>query len=127
MVDYLLGILQVFLNGAEFLSNRKAQRSKVLSLVRNALRETKKHISDTREGDYGDIESRALAERWSQAAEAIRPFSPRTAQTFEEKSDYWTNPHGFTRDIQNGNRRFDDLFRIEAVEKTLKELEQKWK
>lgn len=127
MIEYLIGTLEAFLRGKEFIQDQRAEKSKIISLIRAALRETKKHIEETRVGDYGDVESENLAAKWSKAAEAIRPFNPRTAQTFEDKSDYWTNPHGFTHDIQSGQRRFDDLFRIEAVEKTLKQLETKWK
>jgi hypothetical protein len=126
MIEYFLSGISTWLQGAEFRQNQLAKRSEVLSALKYALRSTKKHISDTRT-EFGDVESKELADKWSIAAKLIRPFNDDVASTLEQKSDYWTNPYGFKSEIQNGERRFDFRFRITEVEKMIRQLENNWK
>jgi hypothetical protein len=115
MIDYLLGLLNVFLTGANLNQAKKQEKSEVISTIRNALRATKKHIQENRSNEFGDedfsdVDSKELSDMWSKAAQAIRPSDPGLAAIFEEKSDYWTNPTGFRREIQEGQRRFNFRF-----------------
>ena len=120
MFEYLIGLVGAVFAIKKFqLANRQA-RSEVISSLRDAIRLTIRHIQETREGEFAeegfsDFESRELATAWSRAALAIRPFNRRLANTFEQKSDYWTNPTGFRHDIEDGRRRFDYMFRLSVV------------
>ncbi len=128
MINYLLPLLSPFLKALEMRDVQNQKKSEVISALRRAIRETKLHIEKTRSGDFGsdnfnEVASRDLSDKWSRVAEIIRPLDVRLAYTFEEKSDYWSNPHGFRLSIQDGNRRFDYRIRLEEVEQELIRLE----
>ena len=128
MIDYFFGGFGAYFSGKSYQLAKQQVKSKAISSLRNAIRQTNKHIQDNRQGDFGgenfsDTDSKDLVNAWSLAAEAIRPISPDWANVFEQKSDYWSSPVGFRQDIQNHNRRFDFRFRLSEVEKKLIELE----
>jgi hypothetical protein len=130
MLDFLMSSIGNFFGIASFKLASNQAKSEVISSLKNALRLTEKHIEDTRQGEFGDIEfsdvySKELSEAWSRVAKAIRPFDNGLAQTFEEKSDYWINPNGFRNDIQNGKRRFNYKFRLYEVKTELARIENK--
>jgi hypothetical protein len=130
MIEFLISLIGNFFGIASFKLASKQAKSEVISSLKNALRLTNKHIEDTRQGEFGDIEfsdvhSKELSAAWSRVALAIRPFDNGLAQTFEEKSDYWINPHGFKKDIQNGKRRFNYRFRLSEVKIELERIENK--
>jgi hypothetical protein len=128
MVEFFMSLIGNLFGIASFQLASKQAKSEVISSLKNALRLTDKHIEDTRQGEFGDIEfndveSKELSSAWSRVAEAIRPFDNGLAQTFEDKSDYWINPQGFRNDIQNGKRRFNYRFRLSAVKAELERIE----
>jgi hypothetical protein len=130
MLEFFMSLIGNLFGIASFQLANKQAKSEVISSLKNALRLTDKHIEDTREGEFGDIEfsdveSKELSTAWSKVAEAIRPFDSGLAQTFENKSDYWINPNGFRKDIQSGKRRFDCRFRLSAVKIELAKIENK--
>lgn len=130
MVEFFMSLIGNLFGIASFQLASKQAKSKVISSLKDALRLTNKHIEETRQGDFGDIEfsdvqSKELSAAWSTVAEAIRPFDIGLAQTFEEKSDYWINPHGFRNDIQSGKRRFNYRFRLSEVKTELAKIENK--
>ncbi len=127
-MEFFMSLIGNLFGIASFRLASKQAKSKVISSLKNALRLTDKHIEDTRQGEFGDIEfsdveSKELSAAWSKVAEAIRPFDDGLAQTFEDKSDYWINPHGFRSDIQNGKRRFNYRFRLSEVKAELERIE----
>ena len=126
MIEFFTGLLGPFLQATEQSHARLKERSEALSALKEALRLTKKHVAETRE-DFGDIESRELAEKWSKAANLVRPFDAKLAKSLEHKSDYWTLPYEFKRQIQDGERRFDFRFRISEVEKRIREIENRFR
>lgn len=129
MVEYLIGLIAILLGNASFKLANKQAKSEVISSLKNALRLTEKHISETRTGEFGeigfsDVESRELSSAWSRVAATIRPFDDSFANTLEEKSDYWLNPDGFHQDIQDGTRRFNYKFRLLEVKTELNKIEK---
>lgn len=126
-MEFFMNLIGNLFGIASFLLSSKQAKSEVISSLKNALRLTDKHIKDTREGEFGDnftdVESKELSEAWSRVAGAIRPFDKHLAQTFEDKSDYWIDPYGFQRDIQDGTRRFNYKFRLKEVRKELLRIE----
>jgi len=128
MIEYLFGFFGAFYGRKGYQLAEKQLKSKAISSLKNAVRQTDFHIEKTRQGEFGgdnfsDRDSNELVMVWSLAAEAIRPISPEWASVFEEKSDYWRSPVGFRQDIQNHQRRFDFRIRLSEVEKKLVELE----
>ena len=131
MMDHLFGFFGAFYSGKSYQLAEKQVKSKAITSLRNALRQTAAHIKKTRQGEFGgdnfsDSDSNKLVSAWSLAAESIRPISPEWARVFEEKSDYWKSPVGFRLDIQNHQRRFDFRIRLTEVVKKLDELESKF-
>ena len=110
MVEYLLSGLESAFSVLSHRFDIKQAKSSAISRIRHAVRQTRKHISDHRHGEFAnpnfsDLESKELATAWSHAAEAIRPFSPEWASVLEQKSDYWIDPHGFRQDIADHKKR----------------------
>lgn len=129
MIDYIFGGFRAYFSGKSYQLAKEQVKSKAISSLRNAIRQTYKHVQDNRKGEFGDIDfsdddSIELVNAWSLAAGAIRPIDPDWANIFEQKSDYWTSPVGFRKDIQNYSRRFDFRIRLSEVENKLSELEK---
>ena len=128
MVEFFLGLVGNFFGIASFNLANKQAKSEVISSLRHAIRLTESHINKTRIGEFGaigfsDMESHELADAWSRVANAIRPFDRKLARTFEDKSDYWINPHGFRHDIQNGERKLQYGIMLVEVKKELDKIE----
>jgi hypothetical protein len=124
MIDHFLNLLGPFFQSMESRHVKFKDKSDAISALKDALRMTKQHISETRVEDFGDAESRVLSELWSKAARLIRPFDPIFAGALEDKSDYWVNPQMFKREIEERSRAFNYRFRIHEVEKRINEIEQ---
>lgn len=129
MIELFLGGLALLYAVKSFQNESRKDKSRVYSAFRKAYKMTRKHIETTRQGEFGDndfsdIDSDELANAWAEAAEAIRPYNPSLAQTFDDKSDYWRSPWGFHREIQEGTRRFNYKFRLDEVEKELLKMEK---
>jgi hypothetical protein len=128
MMEFFMGLIGNLFGIASFQLATHQAKSEVISSLKNAIRLTEKHIEDTRKGKFGkkgfqDVESKELSGAWSRVAQAIRPFDRVIARTFEDKSDYWINPHGFWQDIQNGDRSYDYGFRLKEVKNELERIE----
>lgn len=128
MLDFFMSLIGNVLGAASFSLASRQAKSHVISTLRNAIRLTDKHIADTRTDEFAgedfiDVESTELSEAWSKVAAAIRPYDQQTAQTFEDKSDYWLNPYGFREDVRDGKRRFNYRFRLDEVKKDLIRIE----
>lgn len=126
MLGYFIGLLGPALQTIKMNNESLREKSEALSALKEALRFTKKHISETRMEDIDDIESKSLSKKWSKAAKLIRPFDSSLAIALESKGDYWLDPRQFKNDIQNNSRRFDYRFRIDEVEKSILDIEAKW-
>ena len=127
MIEYLVSLLSPFLKGFELRDTRLKRKSEVVSKLKAAIRLTEKHISETSKGEYDDVESEKLSKKWSEVAEAIRPFNDDLARVFEEKSDYWAYPLGFRKDLQSGKRRRDFRLRLTVVKQIAANLEKRWR
>jgi hypothetical protein len=130
MLDYLFGSLGPFFQGLELSQKSKQRKSEAISLIRDAIRYTEKFVDDNdvnSEDNYTDKESTILADKWSKAAVAIRPFDNEAAQVFENKSDYWMNPYGFMNDLRDGTRRRDMRIGLENVKRIIAHFERIWR
>ena len=129
MIEFILGLMSPVIDMIELSEAKKIRKSEAISAMREALRQTRKHIDLTREIDidenYDDLASEILVEKWSIAARLIRPFDPHFASTLENKADYWKNPNGFMDDIQNGIIQYDYRFRLNLVISKINQLEKK--
>jgi len=124
-------LLSPALNALKMYDDRQREKSRVISALRNALRVTYTHILDTRIGEFGEEDfketsSHELSELWSEVARSIRPFDPSVARAFEDKSDYWINPHGFLLAVQDRERRYDYRIRLDEVQLILLDLEHQY-
>ena len=129
VIEIFLGGLALLYAVKSFQHDTAQAKSRVYSTFRKAFKMTKKHIDNTRSGEFGevdfaDIDSDELANAWGEAAEAIKPYNPGLAQIFYQKSDYWRSPYGFYMEIQEEKRRFDYKFRIDEVENELLRMER---
>ncbi len=129
MIEFFMGMIGVFLAAGAFIQSSLQARSEVISSLKAALRLTKAHIEKNSkvqiiDSKLIDLESEKVADAWSRVAKAIRPFDENLAKIFESKSDYWTNPEGFLREIQNGSRSYDDRMLLTNVENQLLKIEK---
>lgn len=118
MLEFFISLIGTIFQGKEYVDNYKVRKSEAESALLEAFRFTKKHISETR-NDYEDAESKELSQKWANVANKIRPFNEDTANILEMKADYWLNPEGFKKDIQDGKTRFDYRFRLIEIEKLI--------
>lgn len=131
MIKYFADLLNVFLKSKEMRLAERQARSIIISALREAIRYTKLHIRNYRIGEFGeknfiDVASIELSSKWSYVATLIRPYDPSLARTFEDKSDYWTDPHQFRLEVQNDERRWSYSMRLDEVEWELVELERNY-
>jgi hypothetical protein len=130
MIEYFFSLIGNIISISSFnLANDQA-KSEVISSLRMALRLTESHINNTRVGEFGgeeftDKDSSELVAAWSRVAQATRPFDSGLARIFEDKSDYWTNPSGFHRDIIDGRRIFNGAIRIQSINEELNRIESR--
>lgn len=129
MLEYFLQFMPNFLELAEHAETKKIRKSEAISALRDALRSTRNHIDLTRnfniDENYDDIASENLANKWSNAANLIRPFDFEFASTLENKADYWVNPNGFRNDILNGTIHYDFRINLNIVIGRINELEKR--
>lgn len=125
--QWILSVINTFSELNEAQMEKLKDRNVIFHSIKTAFRETIKHIDKTRKGEDGlDVSSEKLRDLWWEASGAIRPIYPDLARTFEDKSDYWTDPERFKEQIQTGERRFNYKFRLNEVERQIKALERKW-
>lgn len=125
MFFYFTNLISTLFARESFILANNIAKSEAISALRNAIRLTEYHIRHTRIGEFGeegfsDFESKELANAWANVAKTIRPFDKSLAESFEVKSDYWINPHGFQREIAEGKRIFDGSIRLSEVKKRIR-------
>lgn len=128
MIEFFMSLIGHFLTlKGNDLQERQA-KSIAISALRNAVRLTLSHIEETRVSQFedpesADVASKEIAAAWSRAAETVRLFNKGMADTLEDKSDFWTNPDRFRKDILSGTRRNSDRMRLENVIQELDEFQ----
>jgi len=127
MEDFLSSIINKIIKSKELKHSTDKEKSEIIKLLRLAIKNTSRHIEQTRIGENGsDTLSDSLVNEWARIAELIRPFDNRLARLFDSKSDYWFNPTLYKEEASTGKRRFDFRFRLSEVKKIEAALNEAW-